>query len=142
MLLSNESILLLVGFIGIAGIIVFAISGNYEDTVQSIKSLSDQKNNKLQESIDILDIIITDDGKFTAYITLANKGVRTITITHFLDSDGGDITGCTSNGVSLGGANELIIENVNDIVIVKCVFDQKKDLYLITSNYNIIHISL
>lgn len=132
MLLSNETILLLIAFIGIAGIIVVAIGGNYADTVQSIKTISDQKNNKLQESIDILDITINDSNGFTAYITLANRSKDMVIITHLLDSNGVDVSGCHS---------PLQID-IDEIITIRCEFPQRQDLFLVTSNYNIISISL
>ena len=46
-ILSNEAVLMLIGFIGIAFIDVYAISENYSDTVEAITFLGDAKHNRL-----------------------------------------------------------------------------------------------
>ena len=76
---------MLIGFIGIASIIVYAIGKNYGDTVEAITFFGDVRQRSLLETVQILDIQIQID---TLYTIIANHSFDAVTFTRFSDAGG------------------------------------------------------
>ena len=132
--------MLLVGFIGIASIVIFVINENYSDTIQSIAFLTETKQNALSEVIEILDIQTKDD---TVFVMLVNHSINNnnITITEFWDSDGNDISGMCQDSRGVIDDTGYVIP-VDTVVTISCTFTSTPyDIALLTENYNIVYIS-
>lgn len=140
MILSNEAVLLLIGFIGIASIVIFVITENYNDTIQSVAFLTESKQNALSEIIGILDIQTKDD---TVFVMLVNHSIsnNNVTITKFWDKDGNDISGmCQDSKGAINGTRYTI--PMDTVVTISCTFTSPPhDIALLTENYNVIYIS-
>lgn len=140
MILSNEAVLLLVGFIGIASIVIFVISENYHDTIESIAFLTDTKQRALSEAVEILDIQATNN---TVFVMLVNRSITQddVTFTKFWDKDGNDIASACRDGNGIINSTRYVVPA--DIVItISCTFNAEPyDIVLLTENYNIIHVS-
>ena len=75
---------MLIGFIGIASIIVYAIGKNYGDIVEAITFFGDTRQRSLLETVQILDI---QTGRHP-YTVIANHSFDAVTFTRFSDAGG------------------------------------------------------
>ena len=137
-ILSNEAVLMLIGFIGIASIVVYAISENYGDTVEAITFLGDAKQRSLSETVQILDIQVQGS---TTYAIIANHSFDAVTFTQFWDADGNDISHMCRDRNGTFDVAPLVIASF-DTAHILCTFTGvPSGIILLTENYNIVHIS-
>ena len=138
MILSNEAVLMLIGFIGIASIVVYAISENYGDTVDAITFLGNAKQRSLSETVQILDIQVQEN---TVYAIIANHSFDAVTFTQFWDADGNDISQmCQDRNGTFDVVPLTILPS--DTAHILCTFPGvPSGIILLTENYNMVHIS-
>ncbi len=134
-ILSNEMILLMVGFVGIAGIMLVAIGNSYDDTIQSIQHMTETAESRMQERIGILDVQSMNENTF---VTIVNYAQRPVTITEFWDEDGSEIL-CKDSSGALDDRDFVIPANSDRTI--HCIQDEKRDIILLSANYNIVRIS-
>ena len=132
MLLANESMIMLVIFIGIAAIIVGAINANYDDTIKSIDKIGESKTAQISESVIILDVN-RSEGK--TYAILSNRAEHALVLTEFWDHDGTDIT--CDIGKSMNP--DSITIPADGIVTLSCNVGSG-DIVMMSENYSLIRI--
>ena len=133
MLLANESLLMTVAFVGLAGVIVVIIGDDYGDTIQAINSMSDSRSAGIAESVGVLDV---QKGGNTAYIILSNHSEDAVALIGFWDEDGDELV-CSDSG----GVLEGLQIPAGGTVTISCAISGTH-VIVSTANYNLIRIKI
>ena len=164
MMLSVESILIMVVIIGIAAFVVYIITDVYGTTLSKINNIANSRENRQLELIYMVDVdnMVNDDtGKEERRIILNRDNDRDIEFIETWSVNGQMVNAtlchkhserhdykikwcrsespnpsCTDDPQSL----DCCVSR-NELIQLSCMIDKEEDLVLVTSNYKTIEIS-